>query len=74
MKVEIEIDELAGCRIIDNDKVISWEDLTRKQQIRILNSFANFNLNPIAILSKFLKVLSIELLCLTVIFLKFIMI
>lgn len=42
MIVEIEIDELAGCRIIDDDKVINWEDLTRQQQIKILNSFANF--------------------------------
>lgn len=43
MKVEIEIDELAGCRIIDDDgNTKDWGDLTRQQQIRILNSFANF--------------------------------
>lgn len=43
MKVEIEIDELAGCRIADDDgNTKNWEDLSRQQQIRILNSFANF--------------------------------
>lgn len=43
MTVEIEIDELAGCRIIDDDgNTKNWEDITRQQQIRILNSFSNF--------------------------------
>lgn len=43
MKVEIEIDELAGCRITDDDgNTKNWEDLSRQQQIIILNSLANF--------------------------------
>ena len=43
MKIEIEVvDGLAGYQFKDdNDNVIQFEDLSRKEQIRILNGFAN---------------------------------
>lgn len=42
MKVTIEIDGLVGYQFHDdNDNVVSFEGLSRKEQIRILNSFAN---------------------------------
>ena len=43
MKVTIEISGgLAGYQFKDdNDNVIQFEDLSRKEQIRILNGFAN---------------------------------
>lgn len=43
MKVTIEIDNsLVGYRIMDdNDKFVHFEDLSRVEQIRILNSFAS---------------------------------
>ena len=43
MKVTIEIDNsLVGYRIMDdNDKFVHFEDLSRVEQIRILNSFAD---------------------------------
>ena len=43
MIVIIEIkDGLAGYQFKDgNDKVVQFEDLSRREQVRILNSFAN---------------------------------
>lgn len=43
MKVTIEIkDGLVGYQFKDgNDKVVQFEDLSRREQVRILNSFAN---------------------------------
>lgn len=43
MKIEIEIkDGLAGYQFKDdNDNVVKFENLSRQEQIRILNSFAN---------------------------------
>ena len=43
MKIEIEIkDGLAGYQFHDdNDNVVKFENLSRQEQIRILNSFAN---------------------------------
>ena len=43
MKVTIEIDNsLVGyCIMDDNDKVVHFEDLSRTEQIKILNSFAD---------------------------------
>ena len=43
MKVTIEIDNsLVGYRIMDdNNKFVYFEDLSRVEQIRILNSFAD---------------------------------
>ena len=42
MKVTIEIDGLVGYQFHDgNDNIVHFEDLSRIEQIRILNSFAN---------------------------------
>ena len=42
MKVTIEIDGLVGYQFKDdNDNVVHFEDLSRREQIRILNGFAN---------------------------------
>ena len=42
MKIEIEIDDLVGYQFKDdNDNVVQFENLSRMEQIRILNSFAN---------------------------------
>ena len=42
MKVTIEIDELVGYQFKDNnDNVVHFEDMSRVEQIRILNSFAS---------------------------------
>ena len=42
MKVTIEIDGLIGYQFHnDNGKVVYFEDLSRTEQIRILNSFTN---------------------------------
>ena len=40
MEIRIEIDDLVGYEIIKNGKTTQWEDLTRKEQISILNAFA----------------------------------
>lgn len=40
-KIEIEFtDKLVGYEFKSNGKNVQWDDLDRKQQIRILNSFA----------------------------------
>lgn len=42
MKIIIEIDGLVGYQFHDdNNKVVHFEDLSRLEQIRILNSFAD---------------------------------
>ena len=52
MKVTIEIkDDLAGYQFKDsNDNVVQFENLSRTEQVMILNSFANgYNLFKIAL-------------------------
>ena len=42
MKVTIEIDGLVGYQFRDDkENVVKWEDLSRKEQIKVLNGFAN---------------------------------
>ena len=42
MKVTIEIDGLVGYQFHDdNDNVVMFENLSRREQVRILNSFAS---------------------------------
>lgn len=42
LKVTIEISDLAGCAIEKDNKVIQFEDLSRKEQIIVCNSFVQF--------------------------------
>ncbi len=37
--VKIEVNELAGYELFVGNKKVNWEDLTRIQQIHVLNSF-----------------------------------
>lgn len=42
MKIEIEIDEMVGYQFKSNEnEVIRFEDMTRREQIKVLNAFAN---------------------------------
>ena len=42
MKIEIEIDDLVGYQFkSDENEVIRFEDMTRREQIKVLNAFAN---------------------------------
>ncbi len=42
MKIEIEIDDLVGYQFKDgNDNVVQFENLSRREQIRVLNAFAS---------------------------------
>ena len=42
MKIEIEIDSLVGFQFkSDENKVIHFEDMSRREQIKVLNAFAN---------------------------------
>lgn len=42
MKIEIEIDGLVGFQFkTDENKVIHFEDMSRREQIKVLNAFAN---------------------------------
>lgn len=42
MKIEIEIDGLVGFQFkSDENKVIHFEDMSRREQIKVLNAFAN---------------------------------
>ena len=42
MKIEIEIDDLVGYQFkSDENEVIRFEDMSRREQIRVLNAFAN---------------------------------
>lgn len=51
-KIEIELsDDLCGFKFESKGKNVQWEDLDRKQQIRILNSFAK----GFELFNKFLK-------------------
>jgi hypothetical protein len=41
MKIEIEIDYLVGYQFkSDENKVICFEDMSRREQIKVLNAFA----------------------------------
>jgi len=42
LKVILEIDELAGCEIKQGRKTLLWENLSRKEQVQIVNTLANF--------------------------------
>ena len=42
MKIEIEIDDLVGYQFkSDENKVIHFEDMSRREQIKVLNAFAS---------------------------------
>jgi hypothetical protein len=42
MKIEIEIDDLVGFQFkSDENKVIRFEDMSRREQIKVLNAFAS---------------------------------
>ena len=42
MKIEIEINDLAGYQFkSDEDEVIRFEDMSRREQIKVLNAFVN---------------------------------
>lgn len=42
MEIRVTIEErLAGYEIIKDGKTTQWEELTRKEQISMLNAFAN---------------------------------
>lgn len=49
--VKLEIDDIAGCVIKKGRKTMHWENLTREEQISIINTFANFY----ALFYRFLK-------------------
>ena len=40
--VKLEIDDNAGCIIKKGRKTMQWENLTREEQVSILNAFENF--------------------------------
>ena len=42
MKIEIEIGDLIGYQFkSDENKVVRFEDMSRREQIKVLNAFAN---------------------------------
>lgn len=42
MKIEIEIDDLIGYQFkSDDNEVIRFEDMSRREQIKVLNAFAS---------------------------------
>lgn len=42
MKIEIEIDDLVGYQFkSDENKVILFEDMSRREQIKVLNAFVS---------------------------------
>ena len=42
MRIEIEIDDLIGYQFkSDENKVIRFEDMSRREQIKVLNAFVN---------------------------------
>ena len=42
MKIEIEIDDLVGYQFkSDENKVVRFEDMSRREQIKVLNAFVN---------------------------------
>ena len=49
--IQVEISELAGYEFFIDGEKVSWEDMTRKQQIKVLNSFSS----GLELFSKFLK-------------------
>lgn len=40
--VKLEIDELAGCVIKKGRKTMQWENLTREEQVSIINTFGKY--------------------------------
>lgn len=44
LKIQIEVDELAGCQIFksNNTDATQWEDLDRSEQIRVINALGQF--------------------------------
>lgn len=51
MTIQVEISELAGYEFFIDGEKVSWEDMTREQQIKVLNSFSG----GFGMFSKFLK-------------------
>ena len=41
MSISVTISELEGYEFFFDGKKITWEDMTREQQIKVLNSFAD---------------------------------
>ena len=43
MKIEIEIDDLIGYQFKsdENEVILRFEDMSRREQIKVLNAFAN---------------------------------
>lgn len=40
MTIDIQVSELAGYKFYQDGEEIEWEDMTRQQQIKVLNSFS----------------------------------
>ena len=40
MSIDITVSELAGYEFNIDGKKVEWEDMTREQQIKVLNSFS----------------------------------
>lgn len=40
MTIDIQVSELAGYMFFIDGKQVVWEDMTRQQQIKVLNSFS----------------------------------
>lgn len=40
--VKLEIDDNSGCVIKKGRKTMDWKELTRKEQVSIINTFENF--------------------------------
>lgn len=49
--IQVEISDLAGYEFFVDGKHKNWEDMTREQQIKVLNSFSS----GFELFSKFLK-------------------
>ncbi len=49
--IQVEISELAGYEFFIDGEKVSWEDMTREQQIKVLNSFSG----GFGMFSRFLK-------------------
>lgn len=50
--IETGTDNLSGIHFKKGNKVINWEDLSRNEQIKVLNSFSAYY----GLYSKFLKI------------------
>ena len=40
LTIDIQVSELAGYKFHIDGKKVDWEDMTREQQIKVLNSFS----------------------------------